>query len=59
MDNNDKQRVILAQAVKQMTENWPAKVEFHQAMARLARVKFLALVAEGFTEEQALVMVKW
>ncbi|MBY0242954.1 MAG: hypothetical protein K2X55_26960 [Burkholderiaceae bacterium] len=58
-DKEDKQRVALAQAVKAMTENWAATVEFHKTMARVARVKYLALVQEGFTEEQALLIVKW
>jgi hypothetical protein len=57
--DDDQQRVALAQVTKNITENWIAHVEFHKTMARLARVKYLALVQEGFTEDQALAMVKW
>lgn len=58
-DKEDKQRVALAQAVKAMTDNWAGQVELQRTLARLARVKYLALVQEGFTEDQALMMVKW
>lgn len=57
--DEDKRAVGLAQAVKAITSNWAGQVELHQAMARIARVKFLALTKEGFTEEQAIQMCKW
>lgn len=56
---NDKRAVAMAQAIKAITDNWTAQVELQRAFARLARVKYLALIAEGFTEEQALQLVKW
>ncbi|MBB3118880.1 hypothetical protein [Pseudoduganella violacea] len=57
--DEDKPQVAMAQAIRTITENWAGHIEFHRTMARVARVKFLALVAEGFTEEQALQLVRW
>ncbi|NVE01251.1 hypothetical protein [Massilia sp. BJB1822] len=57
--DDDKQQVIMAQAIRALAEHWATQVEFEKTMARVARVKFLALVAEGFTEEQALQLVRW
>lgn len=57
--DEDKRAVELAQVVKAITDNWVGQVELHQALARLARVKFLALMKEGFTEDQAIRMCRW
>lgn len=57
--DDDKRQVDLAQAVRAINENWVGHVEFHRTMARVARVKYLALLKEGFSEEQALQLVRW
>lgn len=53
-DKREAERVALAQMVRNLRENMPALMEFDAMQARLTRKKFLALVAEGFTEQQAL-----
>jgi hypothetical protein len=52
--NSDANRVSLAQAVRNLRENLPALLEMEDLQAKLSRKKFLCLVAEGFTETQAL-----
>ena len=39
-------------------ERLPILIEYGKADAKLKREKFLSLVAEGFTEQQALELVK-
>lgn len=52
------QNAALAQSVKTLRENLPALIEIHQLNARLLRKRFIALVAEGFNEQQALELCK-
>ena len=56
--NDDRNSVTLAQSLKAMQENMVALIEFERINAKLTREKFLALVAQGFTEEQALALCK-
>lgn len=56
--NEDRNSVTLAQSLKAMQENMVALIEFERINAKLTREKFLALVAQGFTEEQALSLCK-
>lgn len=56
--DEDKGRVALAQLVADLRCNIVAHVELHQLQARITRAKFLALVKEGFTEDQALLLCK-
>ena len=58
MKDNDKSRVALAQAVLDLRENIAAHVEIGQLQARIMRAKYLALIKEGFTEQQALLLCK-
>ena len=58
MSDDDKKHVSLAQAIKGLTDNWAAQVEFARLRAKLMRVRYQALVAEGFTEAQALELCK-
>lgn len=55
---NEKDHAALALNVRTLRENLPALMELKQLDAKLARVKFLALVQEGFTEMQALELCK-
>lgn len=57
-DPNERSQVTLAQAVKKLRDNLPALLEMEQLHARLTRNKFLALVQQGFTEQQALELCK-
>lgn len=54
MTNPDNPLVALAQAVKDMRERMPALLELNLLQAKLIRAKYLALVSEGFTPDQAL-----
>lgn len=48
----------MAQLVRDLREQMPMQIEMEQLMAKVRRAKFLALVAEGFTEGQALELCK-
>jgi len=54
MNDNDKDAIALAQAVKTLRNNLPASLEYAGIQAKVWRAKYLALVKEGFTEGQAL-----
>lgn len=56
--DEDKGRVKLAMLVREMRENVAAHIEIVQLNAKVTRSKYLALVAEGFTEQQALELCK-
>ncbi len=45
-------------AIKEFIAELPAQLELQVAIAKLQRKKFLALMAEGFTEAQALELSK-
>lgn len=51
---NEKQAIEMAQAQKNITENFAAFVEGIKLSAKLTRGRYLALKREGFSEEQAL-----
>lgn len=55
---SEKDNAALAQSVKTLRDNLPAMMELKQLDAKLCRVKFLALVEQGFTEQQALELCK-
>lgn len=54
----DKPKVALAQLVVDIRENIFAHIELNQLQAWIIRAKYLALVKEGFTVEQALLLCK-
>lgn len=54
----DAEKVKMAQALKSMRENMAATIEFLNYDAEVTRAKFLALVRQGFTEQQALELCK-
>jgi hypothetical protein len=54
----DQERVKSAQALKAIKEDWPAIVERYALFAAMHRTKYLALIKEGFTPEQALELAK-
>lgn len=57
-DKRERQQVTVAQLLKKAKEDFPAQVELEQYLAKLTRIKYLALVGEGFTETQALDLLK-
>lgn len=48
----------LAGAVDEFRRKLPAMIEHHKLLARLQRAAFVNYVREGFTEDQALELVK-
>jgi len=58
MNDEDKPRVALAQAVRELRDNIAAHIEIGQLQARIMRAKYEALLKEGFTEQQALLLCK-
>lgn len=53
-DQQEKQRVALAQFLKTTRENWAFTVEIIGLKARTARARFVALRREGFEIDEAL-----
>lgn len=45
---------ITKDAIRRLREDLPIQIEFYGMLSKLIRAKFEALVAEGFTEAQAL-----
>lgn len=56
--DKEKDAAKFAQAVLTMQENMVASIEYHKLNARLTRAKYLALIANDFTESQALELCK-
>ncbi|CAG0966393.1 hypothetical protein MTYP_01016 [Methylophilaceae bacterium] len=54
MNADEKKQVLIAQELKTLKDNIPAMLELQRLQAKMMREKFLALINEGFTEEQAL-----
>jgi hypothetical protein len=57
-NGNESSQVTLAQAVKNLRDNLPALLEMEEINARITRRKFVALQAQGFSEQQALELCK-
>lgn len=57
-DPDEKRQVDFAQIVKNMRDNMIAVLEYEEVRAKLARKRFLELQKEGFTEAQAIDIVK-
>lgn len=57
-DRADKRRAeearTLGAALEGMRNNWPMHLDLFAHRAKEVRAKYLALIGEGFTEEQAL-----
>lgn len=58
MSDPDKARADAAVAVKAMRDNLPFLGEYHEVVGKALRIKYLGLVAAGFTEAQALDLCK-
>lgn len=56
--DEDKSRVDMAKAMKNLLENMPALLEYERIMAQITRAKYLALLGQGFTEPQAIVLCR-
>lgn len=56
--DEDAGRVKRAQLIREINENMAAEVELQRALAKLARIKFDALIGVGFTEYQAILLCK-
>lgn len=55
---SENHQLELAQIVVRMRENLPAFLEYEELQAKVKRKKYLSLVNEGFTEQQALELCK-
>ena len=51
-------QVQIAQSMRQMKDNLPALLELQEIESKLLRRKFLSLLREGFTDAQALELIK-
>lgn len=57
-DKQDRQRAHLAQQIVELQELLPMRIDLERHGAKVTRAKFVALVAEGFTEAQAIELCK-
>ena len=57
-DNDERKRVESAQALKKLMDDIVLMQESFIALAKMTRAKYSALVAEGFTEAQAIELCK-
>lgn len=58
MKDEDSQKVVRAQLLRSVVDNWAAELEWFTLSARIARAKYLAYIKEGFTEAQAIELCK-
>ncbi len=54
----DKQMETTLRAIRKIQATLPVIVEGQKAMAQVVRARYLALVEQGFTPEQALALCK-
>ena len=57
-DKQERERAKIAQQIAEMNEVTPMRLDLERALAKITRAKFIALVGEGFTPEQALELCK-
>lgn len=57
-DKREKERAHLAQQIAEMAELLPMRIDLERQLAKITRMKFQALVAEGFTEAQAVELLR-
>lgn len=57
-DNDERKRAESAQALKKLMDDMVLMQESFVALAKMTRAKYNALVAEGFTEAQAIELCK-
>ena len=57
-DKAEAERAEKMRALQQMRDNLAWFVEYHMLDAKIVRARFNALVAEGFTEAQAIDLCK-
>jgi hypothetical protein len=57
-DPNEQRQLDMAQAVRNLRDSLPAQMELEVLLARVTRHKYIALLTEGFTEQQALDLCK-
>lgn len=57
MNDKTMQRLELEMALHNLTQNIDIFINFQKEVAKLRKVKFDALIAEGFSEEQSLHIV--
>lgn len=57
MDDKTMQRLEAEMAIHNLVQNMDVFIEHQQALAKIRKAKYDALVKEGFTNEQALHIV--
>ncbi len=58
LNPSEKQSIEIAKQMKAMQDNMPAMIDMAKMQAQLLRVRYLALVAEGFTTDEALILCR-
>lgn len=53
-----REAMAVAAMARDLAENLPVNIERQRVIARFLFIKFQALIAEGFNEQQALQLVK-
>ena len=57
-DKQERERAHLARQIVELNELLPMRLDLERFNAKVARARFLGLIAEGFTEAQALELCK-
>lgn len=58
MKLTDKDVVASAEAIKTLRDNWPLFLDHSALQAEMAKAKFDALVKQGFSEAQAIDLLR-
>jgi len=58
LSKEEQDAIDFAKAVKNMQDNTATMIEFARTKAKVTRAKYLALVAEGFSNDEAIALCR-